>query len=513
MTARPAEPLEMLRAKAMLLLRREREVYELRHERSRIEVWLRALHDLSLDLQATTPQPLLEKWVRVMVSELNFGVAGVYAFDAASGLRLQSGLGRKPLPQDARLDAEACAYLAETSYGSFEDGLPELLRPLATEVDLGGFLWFLLTSHGHRLLLIAGYATGNEFFHAGSPFDLTQFALVGRHLTALLHNVELLAELDREKSELSASNAQLDISVKKLEEAQSQIIQSGQVLAEVSRRAGMADMATGVLHNVGNALNSVNVSADLAATRVRQLRVDALPKLAELLGDDAAGGNSAAAGTDRERAQDYLRKLAIHLKNEKQQIIDELDALSNHIDHIKSVVSRQQRYAVTLDMSETVKPAQLMEEALGISRLALGAEQIDIVRDFRDVPEVTTDRHKVLQILVNLISNAKHALVPQQVEPRRITLGVEPHADRQVRFTVEDTGIGIPREDLPKIFRYGFTTREHGHGFGLHASALFASELGGTIQGESQGPGRGARFTLALPVKRAPRDGSAISSP
>src|SRR5690606_33723834 len=118
MTARPAEPLEMLRAKAMLLLRREREVYELRQERSRIEVWLRALHDLSLDLQATTPQPLFEKWVRVMVSELNFGVAGVYAFDAPSGLRLQRGVGRKPLPEHAQLDAEACAYLKEKSYGS-----------------------------------------------------------------------------------------------------------------------------------------------------------------------------------------------------------------------------------------------------------------------------------------------------------------------------------------------------------------------------------------------------------
>src|SRR5690606_9711919 len=162
MTARPAEPLEMLRAKAMLLLRREREVYELRHERSRIEVWLRALHDLSLDLRATTPRPLLEKWVRVMVSELNFGVAGVYVCSEPSGLLLQSGVGRKPLPERARLDAETCAYLGEVSYGCFEDGSPERLRALATELDLGGFLWFLLTSQGHQLLLIAGYTTGNE---------------------------------------------------------------------------------------------------------------------------------------------------------------------------------------------------------------------------------------------------------------------------------------------------------------------------------------------------------------
>src|SRR5690606_7312354 len=112
-----------------------------------------------------------------------------------------------------------------------------------------------------------------------------------------------------------------------------------------------------------------------------------------------------------------------------------------------------------------------------------------------------------------LISNAKHALVPQQVGRRCITVGVESHADRHIRFTVEDTGVGISREDLPKIFRYGFTTREHGHGFGLHASAVFASELGGTIQGESQGVGRGARFTLTLPMQRTPREGSVVSSP
>lgn len=504
----------MLRAKAMLLLRREREVYELRHERSRIEVWLRALHDLSLDLQATTPEPLLEKWVRVMVSELNFGIAAVYSFDELSGLRLQNGVGRKPLPERARLDEQSRSHLVEHAYGSFEDGSPERLRSLASELDSGGFLWYLLTSQGRRLLLIAGYATGNECFHAGRPFDLTQFALVGRHLAALLHNVELLGELERERFELRTSNAQLDISVKKLEEAQKQIIQSGKVLAEVSRRAGMADMATGVLHNVGNALNSVNVSADLAVTRVRELRVDALPKLAELLRDnECSAGASAETGSRRIRALDYLRALGGHLIEEKQQILEELGALSSHIDHIKSVVSRQQRYAVTLDVSETVKPCQLMEEALGIARLSMEAEQIDIARNYGDVPDVTTDRHKVLQILVNLISNAKHALAPEEVGQRRITLSVESPLENQVRFSVEDTGVGISEEDLSRVFRYGFTTRQRGHGFGLHASALCATELGGTIQVESQGTGKGAKFTLDLPLKRLSRDGGAVSSP
>ena len=127
---------------------------------------------------------------------------------------------------------------------------------------------------------------------------------------------------------------------------------------------------------------------------------------------------------------------------------------------------------------------------------------IKIQREYEsDLPEVPVDKHKVLQILLNLTANAKHACVDTGLKNRQVTVRVT-NGDDRVRIAVSDNGVGISKENIKKIFNYGFTTRKKkGHGFGLHSGALIAKELGGALIAHSEGPGQGSIFTLELPLK------------
>jgi signal transduction histidine kinase len=124
---------------------------------------------------------------------------------------------------------------------------------------------------------------------------------------------------------------------------------------------------------------------------------------------------------------------------------------------------------------------------------------VKVVRQLADLPPLLTDKHKTLMILVNLVSNAKYAMDGVPPAERILTVKLERNATGQVRIEVHDNGMGIAPEMLTRIFQYGFTTREEGHGFGLHSSALAAQEMGGALTVHSDGPGRGATFTLELP--------------
>ena len=161
----------------------------------------------------------------------------------------------------------------------------------------------------------------------------------------------------------------------------------------------------------------------------------------------------------------------------------------------------QQTHASARGTSEPVDLVELVEDALKINDAGLIRHGIEVVREFDEVQQIVTERHKVMQILVNLISNAKHALRDSDQEDKIMTLVVT--ADQEsVRVQVCDNGIGIVPEHLTKIFNHGFTTKKEGHGFGLHSSALAAQELGGSLSVHSDNAGLGATFTLQIPLKR-----------
>lgn len=275
-------------------------------------------------------------------------------------------------------------------------------------------------------------------------------------------------------------------------------------LVTASRQAGMAEVATGVLHNVGNVLNSVNVSVSLVAQRLRESKTTGVTRLANLLQENAA--NLAAFLSTDERGRkvpEYLKQLAEHLERERADLRREVESLSRNVEHIKTIVAMQQSYAQVSGVSETVALSELLEDAIKIHAGAFLRHGVTIVREYEAVPKIPVDKHKVLQILVNLLSNAKYACDGGASKAKQVAVRLKPRGDQHVQVQIADNGMGIPPQNLTRIFSQGFTTRRGGHGFGLHSGALAAAELNGSLTAHSDGPGHGATFTLELPLNHS----------
>jgi PAS domain S-box-containing protein len=285
-----------------------------------------------------------------------------------------------------------------------------------------------------------------------------------------------------------------------LKQAEAKLEQLHQQLLEASRQAGMAEVATSVLHNVGNVLNSVNVSVTLVANQVRHTKGANVAKLAALF--DQHKSDLVGFLTQDIRGQTipaYLGTLTEALAAEQTTLIAELDHLRKNVEHINDIVAMQQANAHASGIIETVAIPDLLEEALHINADALARHDVATIRDYQARPVIATDKHKVMQILINLVRNAKLACVDSGRIDKQITARITSD-DRSVKIAISDNGIGIPAENLTRIFNHGFTTRKHGHGFGLHSGANAAKELGGSLTVHSDGPGKGAVFTLEIPI-------------
>lgn len=271
-------------------------------------------------------------------------------------------------------------------------------------------------------------------------------------------------------------------------------------LVRVARSAGMAEIATSVLHNVGNVLNSVNVSVDLARTKVRESPVSQLSAAVALVNENR--GNLPAFLTNDQRGRavpEFLEAIADVFSSDQKALLEEMNALAKNVEHIKQIVNVQQSHARTAKVIDDVDIHLLLEDALKVS--AAYNVGIDIVRRFAPHGTIRTDRHALLQILINLISNARHAVADLPLERRRITI-ITRFTNDQMTIRVADSGVGIRQENLTRIFNHGFTTRKDGHGFGLHASAIAANQLGGTLKASSEGQDKGAEFILELPLNK-----------
>ncbi len=286
--------------------------------------------------------------------------------------------------------------------------------------------------------------------------------------------------------------------------AEAELEEAHRELMQFSRQAGMAEVATGVLHNVGNVLNSVNVSANVVAENLKKSKAASLAKVVALIREHEADLGS-FFGTDPKGKQlpGYLAQLSEHLAGEQAAALKELAHLQKNIEHIKEIVTMQQSYARMSGVAETLPVTELVEDALRMNSGALVRHDVQVIKEFEEVPPVSVDQHKVLQILVNLIRNAKYACDESGRPDKRLWMRVTKGDDR-VRIAVTDNGVGIPPENLTRIFGHGFTTRKDGHGFGLHSGALAAKEMGGNLSVQSEGVGRGATFTLELPLQTAP---------
>jgi signal transduction histidine kinase len=247
------------------------------------------------------------------------------------------------------------------------------------------------------------------------------------------------------------------------------------------------------------------VATNLLRERLDRARVGSLQRTVGLL--RAHEGDLAEyVGKDPQGRQvlGFLEQVTQHLVEENAAVRGEIEGVCRHVDHIKEIVAMQQSYAKPGGVLENVNPAEVFDEAVRIKEDSCRRHRIRIERDYAALPPMTVDRHRVIQILVNLLSNAVTAIKAGDNPERRLSLQLAAAEEGRVRFVVRDTGVGIPPEHLTKIFSHGFTTRRDGHGFGLHSGAIAAKTLGGTLNVASDGAGRGATFTLELPVLPLP---------
>lgn len=312
-----------------------------------------------------------------------------------------------------------------------------------------------------------------------------------RHMASRLTRLdaqkrEVEALVTQRTAELSDTNCRLEQSLVELNKAQ-------QLAADLSRRAGQADVASEIMHNLGNVLNSVNVSAQVLAEKLTVLSGHSLRRLGEML---RKGGTC----VENERAlADYVDKLAAQLDEKSESAQTELEELTNHVAHIANVVNGQQRIAEGGGLREICSVEHILVEAIRLNSGSLAKHGVSIDTHLDADIEVCVDRHQILQILVNLIANAKDAMSEVLPDDRHIDISAQLEGD-DVLIRVSDAGCGMTADTLAEIFEQGFTTKAGGSGIGLHSAANIAGRLGGSLSAESGGLGLGAEFTLRLPI-------------
>lgn len=290
------------------------------------------------------------------------------------------------------------------------------------------------------------------------------------------------------------------VDLTKQKDAEQALKETHQRLIQASHKAGMAEVATNVLHNVGNVLNSINISTQFAYETLLNSKAENLKKVAELV--SAHTNDLDQFLTQDERGKHiplYLNEVAGIIVNEQETIIEKLRTLAKNVEHVKHIIKAQQEYTRAGGVEQLTSINEVIEDAIEINRADLRKDEVDITLELAEMPDVYMDKQSVLQILVNLITNARHALSENDSQKKSLTIRCLRHEKERLRIEVADNGIGIIKTNLTKIFRFGFTTKRHGNGFGLHSGALAAGELGGKLMAHSDGPGQGATFILELP--------------
>lgn len=290
--------------------------------------------------------------------------------------------------------------------------------------------------------------------------------------------------------------------ITELKQAEIRLDQTHLELLEASRQAGMAEIATNVIHNVGNVLNSINVSIATGRDLIKKQDLAHLNKAADLLEENANTSGYLVNDSKGKVLPGFLKLSAKALKDTQEKLLDEFDNLRKHLVHVKTVVSMQQEYAGARNIVSDLEVSSLVEDAIQMGEGSLQQSGVGVVKSFGKNIEASVEKHKVLQILINLIRNAKHAC-EDTVDGRvkEICISIDTPVDDFFTIEIADNGVGISRDNLTSIFTHGFTTKENGKGFGLHSSANAAKEMGGSLIATSEGAGQGASFVLTLPIK------------
>jgi two-component system NtrC family sensor kinase len=275
-----------------------------------------------------------------------------------------------------------------------------------------------------------------------------------------------------------------------------------QRLIETARMAGMAEIATSVLHNVGNLLNTSVTATAIMRESLGSSKMSTLARLSTLLhqhredfgrfiNQDSRGG----------KLPEFIQQIHTALSQEQDLLREKLSTLNESTEQIRQIIALQHRYIGAAGIKDKVSLRDLIQDATRLSLESLKRHDIKVVQELADdIPEVCIEKHKVLQILMNLLKNAQEATKSMSERQRQIRVRLTACPESMAQIEIADNGLGIKREHLDRIFNFGFTTKSDGHGFGLHSCANMAREMGGTLTATSAGEGQGASFSLKLPL-------------
>lgn len=364
----------------------------------------------------------------------------------------------------------------------------------------------IVTGYANKEIALEALKNGAYDFIEKPIFPEILIASVQRAwetIKASNENKSLLEEIRNYNHKLEVTNLDLKSNNEKLQIAQSDLKIQYHALeeaqAEVQRsamKAGMAEVAINILHNVGNILNSVNVSTNVLGENIHKSKLQVLFNTIDLI---SLNQDNLIEFFDKKSKgfliPALLNELKKSIQEDTQNSLQELSRLSKNIDHIKTIITLQQSFASQPQFKEECSVEGLIDDALTLLEGELWVSGVNLTINRNNKGILVISKHKMLQVLINLIRNAKEAVVEAGDPKKEISITIE---ENPTRIIIEDNGIGIAPENLAKIFTHGFTTKKLGHGFGLNSCAIAVTELGGKIIVESDGHNQGAKFTITF---------------
>ncbi len=372
------------------------------------------------------------------------------------------------------------------------DGL-ELCRIVRSRQGNGYTYIIFLTSKAENEDVITALDAGADDYLC-KPFDKnvlrSRMAVGARTINYEDKLRDAKERAQRDQAKLEKLNLRLEVTYKKL--------------METAHRAGMAEVAANVLHNVGNALNSISVSAGIITEKITNSEIANLTRLAELLSKHSADlAEFLTNDPQGKHIPTYLAEVSGYLSAQQTETIEKLHSLMKNVEQVKDIIKTQQTYTGAGRQQDNVSLNELIENAIEINNAGLERQNIEIIREYDDIGNILIDRQRMLQILVNLIDNAECSLSKNGKEPKLLKIRTVKNGSEKVRIEVADNGVGINPAELGAIFENGYTTKQAGHGFGLYSSLQAAKDMQATLTAKSEGLDKGATFILELTLREA----------
>ncbi|MBN2532314.1 MAG: sensor histidine kinase [Spirochaetales bacterium] len=415
----------------------------------------------------------------------------------------------KKLPLVLKIWSGLCIVCSLMSLfaGSFFIDILYYMWSLSWMILLIHFLFIIIQEIARNnieaILMITGMViliTGSilDFLINAGYFMSPPVGLFTSFLTLIIITTSISNRYIRVNAKVEKLNVELE---KRVKERTQKLEQTQVKLIDTAHKAGMAEVATTILHNMRNILNSISISCEEIIDTLQSSKLEGLLKANMLL--EKHKDDIAAFFTSDPKGKlliEYYISVSELLIHEHNKVMLETEHVRKNLKMIQKIINTQQEYAKRELVDNELNLEDTIEEALTIQNKEFTQAHIKVQKNYLKVIYIKGQKSSIIQILLNIFKNACTAMEENDYSDRILTIETGSAKGKKAYARITDNGKGIPEEDLGKIFQFGFTRQEDGHGFGLHACADIINKMGGTITVQSNGPGRGAAFTLFFPL-------------